>query len=72
MVKSPSVNAGDTGLISGLERLHIPQSNQAQVPQLHSLHSRSHKPQPLSPCAATTEARVSRVRAPQEKPPQEA
>ena len=44
----------------------------AYMPQLlESTHSRAHVPQPLSPCAATTEACVTRAHAPQqEKPPQ--
>ena len=43
----------------------------ARVPQLLSLRSRAQKPQLLSPCAPTTEARAPRARAPQqEKPPQ--
>ena len=41
------------------------------MPQLLSLSSRAHKPQLLSPHAATTEAHAPRVRAlQQEKPPQ--
>ena len=38
------VNRGDTGLIPGVGRFHIPWSNGAYVPQL------------LNPCAATAEA----------------
>ena len=41
------------------------------APQLLSLCSRAPKPQLLSPCVTTTEARASRAHAPQqEKPPQ--
>ena len=46
VVKNPPANAGDMGLIPGLEISHVPWSNQAHVPQL------------LSPCTTTTEARV--------------
>ena len=71
VVKNPPANAGDTGSIPGPERSHMPQSNQARVPQLLSLCSRAHTPQLLSPCATTTEARMPTARAPQqEKPPQ--
>ena len=59
MVENPPANAGDTGSIPGPGRSHMPQSNEARVPQLLSLR------------AATTEARAPRARAPQqEKPPQ--
>lgn len=34
MVKSPRANAGDTGSIPGLGRLHMPRSNQAPAWQL--------------------------------------
>ena len=46
VVENPLVNSGDTGLIPGPERSHMPWSNQA------------HKPQLLSPGAATTEVQV--------------
>ena len=57
--KNPSANAGDMGLIPGLERSHTPWSNQARGPQLLSLCSRAWEPQLLSPCAAITEACAS-------------
>ena len=57
MDKNPPANAGDTGLIPGAERPHMPQSNQARVPQLPSPH------------AATTEAHMSRAYAPQQEKP---
>ena len=57
VVKNPPANAGDSGLSPGLGRSHMPQSNQA------------HAPQPLSLCAATTEARVPRPHAPQQETP---
>ena len=67
MVKNPPANAGDTGLSPG----KIPHA----VEQL-SLHttttepaSRACEPQLLSPCAAATEARVPRARAPQQEKP---
>ena len=68
VVKNPPANAGNTGSSPGLGRSHMPRSNQARAPQLLSLRSRAHKPQLLSLCAATTEAREPRARAPQEKP----
>ena len=40
MIKNPPAKAGDTGLIPGLGRSHMPHSNQALVPQLLSLCSR--------------------------------
>ena len=51
-------NAGDTGSIPDPGRLHMPQSNEPQAPQLLSLRSRAREPQLLSQRAATTEARV--------------
>lgn len=57
--KNPTANAGDTGLIFGLGRFHMPQATKACVAQL------------MSPCIATTEAQMPRVCVlPQEKPPQ--
>jgi len=44
VVKNPPANAGDTGLIPGRGRLHMPGSNYAHEPPLPS------------PCAAATEA----------------
>ena len=84
MVKNPLANAGDTGSILGLGRSHMPRSNKAHVPQLLILCSRAREPQLLKPTcpracvpqllgprAATAEAHVPRVCAPQqEKPPQ--
>ena len=71
VVKNPPASAGDTGLIPGPGRSHMPQSNQAHVPQLLSLCPRAHVLQLLSPCATTTEARAPRACAPQqENPPQ--
>ena len=43
------VSAGDTGLISGLGRFHMPCGNQAHVPQLLSLFSRACAPQQKKP-----------------------
>ena len=53
MVKSLPANPGDVGLIIGFGRIHMPQSNQTQAPQL------------LSPCAATAEPVHSRAHGPQ-------
>ena len=51
VVKNPPANAGDTGSSPGRGRSHMPQSNEARVPQLLSLCSIAHKPQLLSPRA---------------------
>ena len=69
MVKNPPANAGDTGLSPGPGSSHMPQSNEARVPQLLSLRSRAREPQLLSPWATTTEARVPRACAPQQEKP---
>ena len=69
VVKNLPANAGDTGSSPGPRRSHMPQSNKARAPQLLSLRSRACEPQLLS-SRATTEARVPRTRAPQEKTPQ--
>ena len=42
MVKNLPANAGDMGLIPGLERSHMFCSNKAHVAQLLSLHSGAH------------------------------
>ena len=49
VVKNPPANAGDTGLIPGSGRSHMPQSNEAPVPQLLSLRSTAREPQLLKP-----------------------
>ena len=69
VVKNPPANAGDMDLSPGLGRSHMPRSNWARAPQLLSLRSRACKPQLLSPCAATTEARAPRARARQQEKP---
>ena len=61
---NPPASSGDTGLIPGPGRSHMPWSNQARVPQLLSLGSRAWEPQllePMRPRAHTLQ---------QEKPPQ--
>ena len=58
VVNSPPANEGDMGSIPDLGRSYMLQGNQASVSQLLSLCSRAWEPQPLSPCAATSEARV--------------
>ena len=57
-VKSPPAIAGDMGLIPGLGRSHILQSNQAREPQLLSLCPRDQEPQLMGPHASTTEVHV--------------
>ena len=51
MVKNLPANAEDVGLIPGLGRSHMPQSNEAREPQPLSLSSRAHEPLLLSPRA---------------------
>ena len=71
MVKNPPANAGDMVSSPGPGRSHMPRSNKACASQLLSLRSTAREPQLLSPHATTTEAHVSRARAPQQqKPPQ--
>ena len=65
VVRNPPANAGDTGLIPGLGRSHMPRSSQICEPQLLSLLSRAREPQLLSPraqspCSATREATAMR------------
>ena len=52
--KNLPANAGDTALVPSLGRFHMPQSNEAHVPQLLSLCSRAQEPH--YPRATTTEA----------------
>ena len=59
---SSSANGGDTGVIPGLGRSHMPRGNQIHEPHLLSLCSRAQEPQLLKPACP-------RARAPkQEKP----
>ena len=67
--KNMPANAGDTGLIPGPGRSHMPRSNYARAPQLLSLRSRAREPQLLSLCAKTTEAHAPRARALQQEKP---
>ena len=67
VVKNLPANAGDRGSRPGLGRSHMPQSNEARVPQLLSLHSRAREPQLPSLRATTTEAHVPRARAPNKR-----
>ena len=55
VVKNLPASEGDTGLIPGPGRSHMPRSNETRAPQLLSLCSTARKPQLLSPCATTTE-----------------
>ena len=48
VVKNLSANAKDTGLVPGLERPHMVQSNEAYALQLKSLCSRAWESQLLS------------------------
>ena len=57
VVKNPPANAENMGLIPGLGRSHMLQSNEARAPQL------------LSPCATTTEALTPRGHALQQEKP---
>ena len=60
---SPS-NAGDTGLIPGPGRSHMPRSNRAHAPQLLRLCSRASAPQLPSLRAATRESSQEQQRRP--------
>ena len=62
--KNPAANAGNTGLISGPERIHMPWGNKVHVPRLLSLHSRALQQQLLKPVHPSTGAQR------QEKSPQ--
>ena len=64
VVKNLPANAGDTGSIRGLGRLHTPRSNEACASQVLSPCSGAREPQRLSPHAATTEPTRSRACAP--------
>ena len=57
-------DAGDSGLIPGLGRFHMLQSNQARVPQLLSLCSRACELQLLKPLCSSAHT-------PQEEKPQQ-
>ena len=50
LVKNPPANAGDTGSVPGLGRSHMPQSNEASMPQLLSPGPGAQELQLLSPC----------------------
>ena len=52
VARNSPANAGDTGMIPGLGRFHMPWATQ---------------PQPLGLCAAATEARTPRAWAPQQE-----
>ena len=62
VVKSLPANAGDTGLIPGPGRSHMPRSNWARAPQLLSLRSGAREPRVLKPPAPG-------ARAPQQERP---
>ena len=56
VVRSPPVNAGDTGLIPGPGRPHKPRGNSAHVPRLQKpVRSRAHTLQSLGPGTTTPE-----------------
>ena len=57
------------GLSPGLGRSHMPWSNWAHAPRLLSLCSGARGPRLLGPCAAATEVRVPRARAPRRERP---
>ena len=62
MGRNLPANAGDTGLIPGLGRVHRPQSNKARVPRLLSLSSKTRARQqekPLQPEALTPQVESS-------------
>ena len=55
-LKNKPANAGDTGLIPGPGRSHMPQGNSARAPQLLSLCLRAEEPQLLEPEHSTAHA----------------
>ena len=57
--KNLLANAGDMGSITDLGGSQMPRSNETRVTRPLSPCSRAWEPQLLSPCAASTEARVS-------------
>ena len=69
VVKNPSANAGDTGLIPDPRRSHMPGSNEAHMPQLLRLCSRAREPQLLSPRATLLKPALPRVCALQQEKP---
>ena len=54
--KNPAANARNRGSVPGLRRFHMQRGNQADPPQLRSLHSRAHKSQLLNLRVTTTDA----------------
>ena len=72
MDRNSPANAGDVDFIPGPGRFHVPQSDEAQVPQLlQAACSRARELQLLSPSAAAAEAQVPGACALQEKPLQQ-
>ena len=67
VVEDPPVKAGDTDLIPGPGRPHMPQNNQACVPQPPSLCSGAWEPQLLNPECPRALLRNKRI-ATNEKP----
>ena len=67
--QNPPANAGDTSLVSGLGRFHMPRSNEACAPPLSSPSPRAWDPQLLSPRAAATEDHEPRAHALQQEKP---
>ena len=62
MIKNPPANAGDTDLIPGPGRTHMPGNNKVRAPQLLSLCSGDQQLQLLG------SSRAPRAGAPQKKP----
>ena len=58
VVKNPPTRAGDLGLIPGLGRVYMQQSNKARVAQLLSLCPRAWELQLLKPTSLTSKARA--------------
>ena len=67
MVNKPPANAGETGLIPSLARVHKPKGQlNPHATTTEAWMPRARVPRQLSLCAATTEVRALQ----QEKPPQ--
>ena len=68
MDRNLPASAGDMGSILGLGKFHMPWHNWTLVPQLQNpAQSSVGKPQLMSPCAASTAARVHRACAVQQE-----
>ena len=68
VVKNPPTNAGDMGLIPGLQRFHVPRGNEAHTPQLLSLCPRARGLQQAKPLQREARAEPEKARGQQRRP----